>query len=129
MPFDWKTYLELAEFLRTQAEAAPTQEAFLRSAVSRAYYAAFCYVRNHARDRLRFQPRDDGDDHGRLRAFLKNGKLRGVSNTLQRLREWRNECDYLDELTIQARSTLDLALTETRSIFARLAPPTSSFES
>src|SRR5258707_7165561 len=94
MPFDWKTFIELAQFLQEQAETTANPEALLRTALSRAYYGTFCYVRNHARDRLGFHPRDDGDDHGRLRAYLKNGKMRGVSDKLQRLREWRNECDY-----------------------------------
>ena len=128
MPFDWKTYVDLAEVMSGLAAGATNPEAHLRSALSRAYYGAFCYVRNHARDRLGFKPRDDGDDHGHLRAFLKNGKSRNLSDMLQRLRRWRNECDYQDELTFDPAATFALALADAKRIFARLAPPSSSFE-
>src|SRR5438552_19056676 len=89
MPFDWKEDLEVGRFLEQHAATSGSQEAFVRSAVSRAYYAAFCHVRNYARDKLGFRPRNDADDHGRLHARLKQGKLRGVAVKLERLREWR----------------------------------------
>jgi hypothetical protein len=112
MVFDWKEYVELSRFLESQAPNAGNVEAFLRTALSRAYYGAFCYVRNYARDRLGFDSRNDGDDHGRLRHHLKRGKMRGISDKLQRLREWRNECDYLDELTFDPQIVLASALSE-----------------
>jgi hypothetical protein len=46
MPFDWKEYLSLAKEL-----AKCNDEAALRFAISPAYYAAFCIVRNHLRQR------------------------------------------------------------------------------
>src|SRR5438045_3292460 len=61
-------------------------------------YAAFCYARNYARDHLGFPPREDAEDHGRLRAHLKQKRRRATADSLDRLREWRNACDYLDEL-------------------------------
>jgi hypothetical protein len=46
MSFDWADYLKLAEAL-TQAPTVPgPEEAALRAAMSRAYYAAFCSARN-----------------------------------------------------------------------------------
>ena len=51
MSFDWKEYLNLAYFLSGRREKTYSPEGGYRSAVSRAYYAAFCYARNHARDR------------------------------------------------------------------------------
>src|SRR5206468_2099220 len=98
MAFDWHAYVELAVFLQQQAGSAATPESFLRSALGRAYYGAFCHARNYARDWLGFQPRHDGDDHGRLREHLKRRRRRAVSDKLHRLREWRNESDYQDEL-------------------------------
>ena len=82
--FDWKQYLDLARDLsQPMTSDAGTREARLRSAVSRAYYAAFCHARNYSRDWLNFQPNHTADDHGRLRAFLKDGKRRGIALKLR----------------------------------------------
>ena len=45
MKFDWEEYFNLAQEL-----AGTNEEAKLRSAVSRAYYSAFCLARNYLRD-------------------------------------------------------------------------------
>lgn len=39
--FDWQDYYLLARELLSQADRAPHKEAVLRTAVSRAYYAAY----------------------------------------------------------------------------------------
>jgi hypothetical protein len=126
MAFEWKEYVELARFLQQQIGNSPNKEAVFRSAMSRAYYGAFCYVRNFARDRLGFKTRNDADDHGRLRERLKKGKMRGISDKLQRLREWRNECDYHDQLTFDPEKTLPNALSEASAVFAALPSPSKS---
>jgi hypothetical protein len=126
MAFDWKTYLLVSRFLEQHAANASNREAFLRSAVSRAYYGAFCYVRNYARDRLGFQPRNNADDHGRLRVRLKKGKLRCISDKLERLREWRNGCDYEDNLSFDPQRVLSLALSEAGSVISSLKPADAS---
>ena len=117
MAFDWKEYLELSRFLLRQGGSAGNQEAFLRSAVSRAYYAAFCHTRNYARSQLGFRSRDDADDHGALRQRLKKGKMRGISDKLQQLREWRNDCDYKDELKFDLQSNAAAALALASRVF------------
>ncbi len=123
MPFDWHDYLDLARFLQSQAGASIDPEAGLRAAVSKAYSAAFCHVRNYARDHLGFQPRYGPDDHGRLRAFLRQGKTFGISVKLEDLRRWRNECDYADDppadLALQAAEGIQHA----EQIFQGLTPP------
>jgi len=86
MSFDWKAFIEVARLLQQHAVGETDPEALLRTAVSRAYYGAFCFVRNHARDQLGFEPRNDADDHGRLRAHLR-GKRRQISQKLDRLRQ------------------------------------------
>lgn len=50
MSFSWKDYYILAGQLKQQAADSPQQEAYLRSAISRAYYASFCLARNYLRD-------------------------------------------------------------------------------
>lgn len=42
MRFDWQQYLQLAKSLRVEGSVTPYDEAKLRSAISRAYYAAHC---------------------------------------------------------------------------------------
>lgn len=95
MSFDWQEYLGLALHLQGQQGNA-TQEASLRSSVSRAYYAAYCYARNHARDQLGFIPTNSAKDHYRLRKHFIKYKEVGIANRLDILRQWRNDCDYND---------------------------------
>ena len=93
MPFDWREYLELARYLAALSNTRHSEEASRRSAVSRAYYSAFCYMRNFAERNLGFHRTRIADDHRQLRILLKkhNVKLASYLNTL---RIWRNKCDY-----------------------------------
>lgn len=50
MSFNWSEYLDLAQQLAGKAPISATQESRLRSAISRAYYAAFIQARNRLRD-------------------------------------------------------------------------------
>jgi hypothetical protein len=117
MAFDWNELLQLARFLQDQAGVQVDKEAALRGAISRAYQAAFCHVRNYARDRLGFQPRNSPEDHGRLRAHLKKGKTRVLAERLDDLRLWRNQCDYLDELPFDPIHQSVAALDKASQIF------------
>ncbi len=49
MSFEWSEYLNVAQELIEQAKKASYQEAKVRAAISRAYYAAFGAARNHLR--------------------------------------------------------------------------------
>ena len=97
MPFDWREYLRLAESLES-GTAPAHREAAGRTAVSRAYYAAFCRLRNVARDHEGFVPRGTEEDHVRLRDHLRNRNEDRVAQELGRLRHWRNSCDYHDDV-------------------------------
>jgi len=123
MGFEWKLYVAVSRFLYAQADRSGNREAYLRSALSRAYYGAFCYSRNYARDWLGFSPRYDAEDHGRLRAHLKKSKRWRVSEKLEWLRDWRNECDYQDQLNFDLDKALGPALQGTDYIFSSLIPP------
>jgi RNA-splicing ligase RtcB len=57
MPFDWREYLNLARQLAGLQGSDYSQEAVERSAVSRAYYAAFCWARNYAEKNRGFHHR------------------------------------------------------------------------
>lgn len=96
MAFDWKEYLDLAEFLGTGGGQHYTQEAACRSAVSRSYYAAFCYARNFARDNHGFRPTSTPEDHELVRRHFRGCGRTNVAQCLDALRQWRNDCDYRD---------------------------------
>jgi uncharacterized protein (UPF0332 family) len=95
MAFDWREYFDLALLLR-EAEARFPQEAASRSAASRAYYAAFCCARNYACDRQMFMPKHDYKDHELVREHFRRQQMPKIARKLQRLRQWRNQCDYDD---------------------------------
>ena len=97
MSFCWAEYLIIARFLQT-AQHGASPEAGYRSAVSRAYYAAFCHARDYARDRLGYRSTYDPRDHPGVRAYLANHELGSLSLKLDTLRQWRNSCDYDDVL-------------------------------
>jgi hypothetical protein len=123
MAFDWKEYVEWARGAQGTGSGPPALEGILRSALSRTYYGSFCFARNYARDWLGFTPRNDGDDHGRLRHHFKAKRRRGIADRLDRLRQWRNACDYLDDLGFDPQTSLVAALQEADYIFASLVPP------
>jgi uncharacterized protein (UPF0332 family) len=124
MAFDWRKYLELARALEGHAGTdLDLVEAARRSAVSRAYYAAFCYARNYAVEYQGFSPRGDVDDHGKLKAHFKTGKTSKIAQRLDRLRQWRNECDYLDDVGPALKERVKEAIQEADKVLATLPPP------
>jgi hypothetical protein len=123
MPFDWAEYLTLARWLATNTPPGVSQEAAWRVAVSRAYYAAFGHATRYAQDYLSFQPRGGPEDHGRLRAHLNSRRRRATADSLDRLREWRNACDYLGAFPGNLSRTANAALGEADYVFKSLPPP------
>jgi hypothetical protein len=102
----------------------PTAEALRRSAVGRAYYAAFCHARNYAVKYLGYRLKDFGDDHGALRAHLKRSRRGGDAARLDVLRHLRNDADYADDLPWNdAAITVKEAIDAAERVFASLAMP------
>jgi uncharacterized protein (UPF0332 family) len=99
MSFDWRAYLVLAETLLS-SELAIDREACLRSAMSRAYYAAFASARQHSRERHGGVIRQSAAEHGEVATFYaKRGDAGGViAAHLTRLRFLRNRADYDDTI-------------------------------
>jgi len=98
MSFDWAEFLTVAEALST-ADLTISREALLRSAVGRAYYAAFGTERHRARER-RLQTRQSAAEHGEVSMFLSReyGETGAeIAKQLSRLRTNRNIADYEDE--------------------------------
>lgn len=114
MSFNWSEYLGLAQQLAGKAQISATQESRLRSAISRAYYAAFILARNYLRDRSGLTiPRQEG--HKYVIDQFKNAPnptSKKIGESLKRLRFNRNKADYDDSVvnlpTITKR-TLKLA--------------------
>jgi hypothetical protein len=92
--FDWREFLALAIDIAGKSGEGYSLEATNRSAVSRAYYAAFCTAREYAIYQWGFIATHTGRDHRALVAHLEQANLWKLSRRLVRLRQWRNLCDY-----------------------------------
>jgi len=117
MAFEWSEYLDLAQFLFSNSNNFHqiTRESAYRSAVSRAYYAAFCHSREYARAKYNFIPTGTGKDHKSIRDELKKNGLIRVANKLEVIHQWRKKCDYdndvnnIDIITQEAiKETIDI---------------------
>jgi hypothetical protein len=128
MPFDWRDYLAVARFLVGQAGTGCPEEATQQAIISRAYYAAYGYALRYARDYLGFAPRqrleDRTQDHGRLRAHLRGRRRAFVASKLERLRDWRNVCDYDDDPpAFDFRQRVADAVADAEYVISALPPP------
>jgi uncharacterized protein (UPF0332 family) len=115
--FDWHEYFILAQELVNQtcgqSGIFASNEAKLRCAISRAYYALHCKTRNYLRD-------VEGDNNipndGRAHMYVinafrnsRNRNRHTIGTNLNRLRRYRNEVDYRDYvrgLPSKAQTTL-----------------------
>ena len=120
MTFDWSEYLELAQELAGDAASSPNKDAKLRSAISRAYYAAFCKARNHLRDidrdqKLLANPPKVKNVHKYVRNQFEHSSDRSrkkIGTDLNRLRLRRNDADYKDVVSgLSQLSTVSLKTT------------------
>jgi len=102
MRFDWTEFLVLARDLWKSPSRSYSLEAACRTSVSRAYYAAFCQVRNYAERNFGFMRTKTGRDHKLLRKFLLDQKhdhsWQEIAELLEDLQMWRGKCDYDDEI-------------------------------
>jgi uncharacterized protein (UPF0332 family) len=101
MTFRWADYLSLAEALLTHRATFAQEEACCRASISRAYYAVFCAARNFARDRENLTLRRTGADHQIVQRHFQNRQTREHQQLhvlLNRLRQRRNDADYVDSL-------------------------------
>jgi uncharacterized protein (UPF0332 family) len=110
--FDWRGYLTLARELA----AGEPDEARARSAISRAYYAAFHVARIYQRDERHLPLMGEGRDHERVaRAFADDGRAdaraKQVGIALDRLIRRRRAADY-DGVYRALRGDLSLSLVD-----------------
>jgi uncharacterized protein (UPF0332 family) len=93
MSFIWAEFLTIANYLYQEDHGLP-QEAAFRSAVSRAYYAAFRHARDFAQKYQHYSPKGSGEDHYFLINHFKNRKEIRIGIDLDTLRKDRDQCDY-----------------------------------
>jgi hypothetical protein len=123
MPFNWHDYVDLAHYLVANPPPGVSAGGTGRSIVSRAYYGAFCYARNYARDYLGFVPSNSEKDHGGVRDHLRRKRRQRTADVLDRLRDSRNEWDYLDDLWTALTKMLPQAILDADYVFRSLPPP------
>lgn len=121
MSFDWSEYLKVARELAGQPTAPPTEEAKLRSAISRAYYAAFIKARNFLQDKDGATIPFQNSHQYVINQFRIStvGIRQKIGNRLLRLRIARNQADYNNIVPRLAEDTLE-ALTLARRVIAAL---------
>jgi hypothetical protein len=120
MPFEWREFLVLA-----RSFSSDDREVVLRTAISRAYFAAYGHAFRYAVRFLQFTPRNLSDDHGRLREHLNRSRRRSVGTCLKRLRDWRNKADYAAEFVDDLQATLALVLKDSQYVFDGLPEPSA----
>lgn len=109
-PFEWGDYLKLAEAL-VEAE---TTEAYLRTAISRAYYAAFHAAKQRAEHTLNTSTPRFRSHRWTIDFFLSSPRShdRHIGRILQRLKKDRVKADYKERSVISiqmARKSVSLA--------------------
>jgi uncharacterized protein (UPF0332 family) len=101
MPFDWAAYLDLARELAGQSSGPSLEEARLRSAISRAYYAAFKKAYNYLCGKdpgVRFQKEGVHQYVYEKFRYHPDTGWQQVGSSLERLRQLRNRADYEDQM-------------------------------
>jgi len=94
MVFDWKEYINLSKFLLSEENRFSHEEASWRCAISRVYFAAFCYARNTAVELYKLDVTGTDKDHPNVRQCYRENRLGRIASKLDQLRIWRNMCDY-----------------------------------
>jgi len=122
--FDWSEYLNLARELAGQATSISSNEAKRRSAISRAYFAAFCSAKNHLEYKdhnAKIPP--GGEAHGYVwRQFKEsdNQLRREVGEDLNRLNTHRGKADYAPTIS-KIDDTTFTALLIAENVLSNLA--------
>lgn len=121
MSFDWTEYLNVARELARPTNNPARREARLRSAISRAYYAAYIQARNHLRDQDQVEIPQIDNHRFVIRSFIDSADSRRttIGWDLDYLRRTRNAADYDDTITRLQRKT-NWSLNRARNIIAGL---------
>lgn len=113
MSFNWQDFLKIAEELMNTSE-----EAKLRTATSRAYYAVFCPARN----KKGYKGYKKGDIHQKVISLYKRSNIQDesfIGKTLDELRRERNDADY-DENKKITQQLVQRAVLRAKNILKKL---------
>lgn len=124
--FDWTKYLSLAKDL-----SASSEEAVLRSAISRAYYAAFNQAKDYCVSQGIYVERSTDSHVVVWNAFLSLGRhLRGVQKNGDLLRAKRVLADYNANPIARLSDVVKQAIHESENVLSYLSsaatPPPST---
>lgn len=121
MNFDWINYLILAAELSKETSTTANQQAKFRSAVSRAYYAAFNQAKIFLEDRDKITIQKTNVHKAVINQFQNSPDLtrQKIGNRLQVLRSYRNQADYDAVIAVTAQ-TCQEAITLARRIILSL---------
>jgi len=122
--FDWLEYLTLAQELTSTSITSPIQEAHLRCAISRAYYAAFCKARNHLIYKEHAPVPYNVNVHMYVGSTFENSidtTRQTVGALLHHLRSTRNVADYKDKFKGNLLGITRGALSEAEEIIRLLS--------
>lgn len=124
MSFDWSETLYLAQDLIGKLTKIFSEEAKLRSALSRAYYAAFCKARNYLQDNTPFIASTSKDTHWDvLNQFLNDSNTvrRQIGWDLRFLFNYRKQADYDNNFPRLSLQMVEAALGIAERVISRLA--------
>lgn len=100
--FDWCDYLKLAKYFIENSLDINLDEAMMRTAISRAYYASFCTAREHILISENINIRENAEAHKQVQLFFKkdstNKEHMKIGINLERLRLNRNIADYNNKI-------------------------------
>lgn len=94
--FDWIKYHELANKMYEQEH-----EEYIRSAISRDYYACFNLLKNYLIEEKRYYNNYSSKSHKEVSLILqtsKNEKEEKIGKTLNKFRKIRNKADYNSDI-------------------------------
>lgn len=95
MLFDWEQYQQLAEELHQRED-----EASKRSAISRLYYSIFHQAKNFLIEIENYDYSEHKEPHAQVWSeFIRKGStFRAIGENGKRLRNYRNDADYKNEI-------------------------------
>src|SRR5687767_3400745 len=122
MTFNWRDFLTFAENIEPASSNVGPREAALRSAVSRAYYAAFQASMEFGKQDG-YVPTGTGEDHFKIRKHFRESKptherKKKISIELDRLYDLRRKADYENALKTSPENMANFALGMARSVFS-----------
>lgn len=123
MTFEWSEYLNLARELAGKATAPANQEAKLRTAIGRAYYAAFIKARNHLRDREGLSIPKTGEAHRYVQQqfFVSPDRTRQkIAENLRYLRSYLRKVDY-DDIVPGLSGIVSIAISISEKVISDLS--------